>query len=151
MIEKQLKVHSASKEEPQSSKARAEDRFAASVMFRTPDVATLIANQRQALEAVTAATETLLAGATEISRKQLALQNTLVQYAFRNALGVLQPSTEADVSPEVTTETALKAMQDIATTALRCNADAIAVFSDRIRRMEASLSSERGRRTEAAD
>jgi hypothetical protein len=151
MIEKQLKVHSTSKEEPQASKAKGEDRFAAGLLFRTPDVATLISNQRQAMEAVTAATEKLLEGANEITHKQLALQNTLMQYAFRNALGLLKPNGETAEAPDLGTETTLRAMQDIATTALRCNADAIAVFSDRIRRMEASLSTERGRRNEAAD
>jgi hypothetical protein len=154
MIEKQLKVHAAPKAEGGARAAREE---AVAMLFRTPDMATVLNNQRHAVEAITAATEKLLEGVSTISKKQLALQNTLMQQAFRNTLDYLKPEGERSETRtsevvEASTETTLEAMRDIAQTALKCNMEALNAFSDRIRRMEAPRpGSERPHTAQAAE
>lgn len=152
MIEKHLKVHNRS--DGSGTKAGREEVM--SVFFRTPDMATLLANQRHTVDAVTAATEKLLEGATEISRRQLALHNSLMQMAFQSTLDYLKPNgqrpeTKTEDAVETTAETTLNAMRDIASTALKCNVDALAAFSDRIRKLENVRAPDRDRTAHAAD
>lgn len=152
MIEKHLKVHNRS--DGNGTKAGREEM--ATLFFRTPDMAALLANQRHTVEAVSAATEKLLEGATEISRKQLAFHNSLMQMAFQNTLDYLKPNGQradgkAEEAVETTAETTLKAMRDIASTALKCNLDALTAFSDRIRKLEDVRTSDRDRTAHAAD
>lgn len=152
MIEKHLKVHNRS--DGSGTKPGREEMT--SLFFRTPDMATLLANQRHAVDAVTAATEKLLEGATEISRRQLALHNSLMQMAFQNTLDYLKPNGQradgkAEEAAETTAETTLNAMRDIASTALKCNVDALTAFSDRIRKLENVRVPDRDRTAHAAD
>jgi hypothetical protein len=155
MIEKQLKVHPGqSKTDGTNDRSGREE--AVRSFLRTPDMATLLTNQRHALEAVSAATEKLLEGATEISRKQLALHNSLMQQAFRTTLDYLKTDGErrnvtVTENAEAGTETALEAMRDIASTALKCNMEALSAFSDRIRRMETPRAPERSQPAQAAE
>ena len=105
---------------------------------------------------MSAATEKLLEGATEISRKQPAFHNSLMQMAFQNTLDYLKPNGQradgkAEEAVETTAETTLKAMRDIASTALKCNLDALTAFSDRIRKLEDVRTSDRDRTAHAAD
>jgi hypothetical protein len=154
MIEKQLKVHAAQgKAEGAGSRSGREE---VATFFRAPDVTTLLTNQRYAVEAMTAATEKFLEGISAISRKQLALQNTLMQQAFRSTLDYLKPEGErTGAKPgeavEASTETTLEAMRDIAQTALKCNMEALNAFSDRIRRMETPRPADRSHPAQAAD
>lgn len=152
MIEKHLKVHNRS--DGTGAKAGREEMV--SLFFRTPDMAALLANQRHTVDAVTAATEKLLEGATEISRRQLALHNSLMQMAFQNTLDYLKPNgsrpeSKSEEAVETTAETTLNAMRDIASTALKCNLDALTAFSDRIRKLEDVRTTERDRTQHAAD
>jgi len=153
MIEKQLKVHAT---QAKAEEAGERVRETAAMFFRTPDVATVLSNQRHAVEAFTAATEKLLEGVSAISRKQLALQSTLMQQAFRNTLDYLKPEGErSGAKPgeavEAGTETTMEAMRDIAQTALKCNMEALNAFSDRIRRMETPRPAERPHHAQAAE
>ncbi|MBL8689331.1 MAG: hypothetical protein JNL04_09535 [Rhodospirillaceae bacterium] len=153
MMDKQLKVHPGqSKSEGSGARGGQES---ASLFLRTPDMETLLANQRHGLEAMMAATEKLLEGATEISRKQLALHNTLMRQAFRNTLDYMKSDGtrdgKAEEKLEAGTETTFEAMRDIASTALKCNLDALSAFSDRIRRMEAPRAVDRSHPAQAAD
>jgi len=155
MIEKQLKVHpNQGKTEGTSGRAAREEM--AAMFFRAPDMATMLSNQRHAVEAFTAATEKLLEGVSAISRKQLALQNTLMQQAFRSTLDYLKPEGERSEAKtgeavEASTEATVEAMRDIAQTALKCNIEALNAFSDRIRRMEPPQPVDRSHPAQAAD
>ncbi len=123
----------------------------AKAMLQAPDVATILNNQRCAFEAVSAATEKLLEGATEISRKHLALQSTLMRQAFRNTLDYWKSDGKPEERPEVGTDIAFEAMRDIASTALKCNLEALSAFSDRIRRMGPPHPLARSHPAQAAD
>ena len=146
--EKPVKVYASPYKSEGGAQAREE---AARTLLRAPDVATLLDNQRCAFEAMTAATEKLLEGATEISRKQLALQGTLMRQAFRNTLDFWKSDGKPREKPEVDTETTFEAMHDIASAAIKCNLEALSAFSDRIRRMEAPRAAEKSRPAQAAD
>lgn len=155
MIEKQLKVHPGQSKTDGTSERSGREEVMRSFL-RTPDMATLLTNQRHALDAMTAATEKLLEGATEISRKQLALQNSLMQQAFRTALDYLKTDGErrnvtVTENAEAGTEATLEAMRDIASTAVKCNMEALSAFSDRIRRMETPRAADRSHPAQAAD
>lgn len=152
MIEKHLKVHNRS----DGTGAKSGREEMAALFFRTPDMATLLASQRHTMEAVTAATEKLLEGANEISRKQLALHNSLMQMAFQTTVDYLKPNgqrpdAKSDEIAETTAETTMNAMRDIASTALKCNLDALTAFSDRIRKLEDVRTTDRDRAAHAAD
>lgn len=146
--DKPMKVYASPYKSEEGAQAREE---AAKALLRTPDVATILANQRCAFEAMSAATEKLIEGATEISRKQLALHSTLMRQAFDYLKPEDQREGKAEAKPESGTETAFEAMRDIASTALKCNLEALSAFSDRIRRMEPSRATERSHPAQAAD
>ena len=132
--DKPLKVYASPYKSEESTQAR---EHAAATLLQTPDVATILNNQRCAFEAMSAATEKLLEGATEISRKQLALHGTLIQQAFRSTLDFWKFDGTRDAKAEqASADTTFEAMHDIASTALKCNLEALSAFSDRIRRME---------------
>lgn len=121
-------------------------------LLRAPDVETILNNQRCALEAMSAATEKLLEGAAEISRKQLALHSTLMRQAFRSTHDFWKSDDTRDTkAEEVGPDIAMEAIRDIASTALKCNLEALSVFSDRIRRMEPPRAPDRSHTAQAAD
>lgn len=146
--EKPVKVYASPYKSEGAAQAREE---AAKTLLRAPDVATILDSQRCAFEAMSAATEKLLEGATEISRKQLALQSTLMRQAFRNTLDFWKADGKPAERPEADTETTFAAMQEIASAAIKCNMEALSAFSDRIRRMEPPRAAAKSHPAQAAD
>jgi len=124
---------------------------ATKALLHAPDVATILNNQRCAFEAMSAATEKLLEGATEISRKQLALHSTLMRQAFRTTLDFWKSDGRPGEKPEADTDTTFEAMHDIASAAIKCNLEALSAFSDRIRRMEPPRAAAKSPPAQAAD
>lgn len=102
------------------------------------DLGVLIANPQRAAEAWIAASQTLLQGMQEVSRRQLMLQSALMEQATRGAFSILQlaqpgaKAEEATASAQAATAVTLQSMQEIMTAACKCSMDALTVYRDRM-------------------
>lgn len=102
------------------------------------DPALLLTHPQRAAEAWLAASQTLLQGMQDVSRRHLMLQSALMEQATTGALSFLQLAQPGAKPEDVTasvqqaTETTMQSMREIMTAACKCSMDALAVYRDRI-------------------
>jgi hypothetical protein len=102
------------------------------------DPGVLFANPQRAAEAWLAASQTLLQGMQDVSKRHLMLQSALVEQAMNGALSFLQlaqPGAKPEAvtaSVQQATETTMQSMREIMTAACKCSMDALAVYRDRM-------------------
>lgn len=102
------------------------------------DPSILLANPQRAAEAWIAASQTVLQGMQDVSKRHLMLQSALMEQAMTGALSFLQlaqPGTkpeEVTASVQQATETTMQSMREIMSAACKCSMDALVVYRDRI-------------------